>query len=45
MNAPQVFRWTERMNEAGIVDGEFSDLASDYLADDTLPDTLVPVLR
>lgn len=23
LHAPQVFRWTERMNEAGIVDGEF----------------------
>jgi glutathione S-transferase len=45
MRAPQVFRWTERMNEAGIVDGEFSDIAPEYPADDTLPDTLLSVLR
>lgn len=44
-HAPQVFRWTERMNEAGIVDGEFADLPPDYPEGDTLPDTLRPVLR
>ena len=45
IKAPQVFRWTERMNEVGIVDGEFADLPPDYPADDILPDTLLPVLR
>jgi len=45
LHAPQVFRWTERMNEPGIVDGEFSDIAPAYLANDELPDTLIPVLK
>ena len=42
--APHVFRWTERMNEAGFVDGEFPDLAPEYLPHDELPETLQPVL-
>ncbi len=45
MHGPQVFRWTERMNEPGIVDGEFSEIPPAYPADDTLPETLLPVLR
>jgi glutathione S-transferase len=45
LRAPQVFRWTERMLEPGIVDGEFSDLPPEYLADDALPETLLPILR
>ena len=45
LRAPQVFRWTERMNEAGIVDGEFSDIAPEYLPNDALPDTLIAILR
>ena len=45
LHAPQVYRWTERMNEAGIIDGEFSDLPPEYPPNDALPDTLLPVLR
>lgn len=45
LHAPQVFRWTERMFEADLIDGEFSDLPPEYLANDELPQTLLPVLR
>ena len=44
MRAPNVFRWTERMNLANIADGEFPDCAETYLADDAMPATLTPVL-
>jgi glutathione S-transferase len=43
--APHVFRWTERMNQAGFADGEFPDLAPDFLPNDELPETLEPILR
>lgn len=43
--APHVYRWTERMNEAGIVDGEFPDMAPEYPTNDAPPETLFPVLR
>jgi hypothetical protein len=43
--APHVFRWTERMNQAGFVDGEFTDLAPQFLPNDQLPETLEPILR
>jgi glutathione S-transferase len=43
--APHVFRWTERMNQAGFTDGEFPDLAPDFLPKDELPETLEPILR
>jgi len=43
--APHVFRWTERMNQAGFTDGEFPDPAPDFLPNDELPETLEPVLR
>ena len=42
--APNVFRWTERMNLAQIEDGEFPDCPPDYLASDAIPQTLEPVL-
>jgi hypothetical protein len=42
--APNVYRWTERMNRAGIADGEFPDLPQTWLADDAVPATLEPVL-
>lgn len=42
--APNVYRWTERMNLANIADGEFPDCAESFLADDALPATLEPVL-
>jgi glutathione S-transferase len=43
--APHVYRWTERMFEAGFTDGEFPDVAPDYMQDDALPETLLPVLE
>jgi len=43
--APHVFRWTERMNQAGFTDGEFPDLAPDFLPSDELPETLESILR
>lgn len=43
--APNVYRWTERMNQAGNFDGEFYDIAQDWLPDDQIPPTLEPVLR
>jgi len=43
--APNVYRWTERMNLAGIADGEFWDCPESYPADDEIPATLEPVLR
>jgi hypothetical protein len=43
--APNVFRWTERMNLARIADGEFPDCPESYPADDAVPPTLEPVLR
>ncbi len=43
--APNVFRWTERMNLANLVDGEFADCAPEYPANDDTPATLAPVLR
>ena len=45
LHAPQVFRCTERVLEADLIDGEFSDLPPEYLANDELPETLLPVLR
>jgi glutathione S-transferase len=43
--APNVYRWTERMNLACIRDGEFPDLPESYPAGDEIPATLEPVLR
>jgi glutathione S-transferase len=43
--APNVYRWTERMNSPGIADGEFHDHPQTYLPDDAIPPTLEPVLR
>ncbi len=45
LRAPQVFRWTERMNQAGIIDGEFPDIPPEYPPNDELPETLLPILR
>lgn len=42
--APNVYRWTERMNVANIDDGEFPEAGDAYLPDDALPDTLEPLL-
>jgi len=43
--APNVYRWTERMNLASIADGEFPDHPESYPAGDEIPATLEPVLR
>jgi len=43
--APNVYRWTERMNRSQIADGEFPDHATDWLPDDAIPLTLEPVLK
>ncbi len=43
--APNVYRWTERMNLAAIADGEFPDCPETFPADDAIPSTLEPVLR
>ncbi len=42
--APNVFRWTERMNLADIFDGEFADVDPSYPRDDSIPETLEPLL-
>ena len=44
-HAPHVYRWTERMNLAGFVDGGFPEVAPNYFPDDQVPDTLVAFLR
>lgn len=43
--APNVYRWTERMNLAAIADGEFPATAEEYPAGDAIPESLEPVLR
>ena len=42
--APNVYRWTERMNLANVDDGEFPEAGDAYLEGDALPETLEPVL-
>jgi glutathione S-transferase len=42
--APNVFRWTERMNLSNIGDGEFPDCFEAYPPDDAIPATLEPLL-
>ena len=43
--AVRVARWVERMNRADQDAPEFFNLGDDYLADDSIPETLVTVLR
>ncbi|HQR24350.1 MAG TPA: glutathione S-transferase family protein [Steroidobacteraceae bacterium] len=43
--APNVYRWTERMNLAGITDGEFAGVPDSYPADDAIPESLEPALE
>jgi glutathione S-transferase len=43
--APNVYRWTERMNSPAIADGEFHQQAEAYLLHDEIAPTLEPVLR
>lgn len=45
LRAPNVYRWTERMNLATIGDGEFWNYGEEFYATDELPDTLVALLR
>lgn len=44
LRAPNVFRWTERMNTPGIYDAEFPG-PSGFFAIDALPETLEELLR
>lgn len=43
--APNVARWTERMNVAEIPDSDYPDPGGDYPADDAIPATLEAVLK
>ena len=43
--APNVYRWTERMNLPHIADGEFFDQPETYFDDDCIPETLEAVLK
>ena len=43
--APHVYRWTERMFEPGIIDGEFIDTPPSLADDDSIPDTLIPFVE
>ena len=45
LRAPNVYRWTERMNLAQIADGEFPDQRESYPPGDDIPETLVPLLQ
>jgi glutathione S-transferase len=42
--APNLFRWTERMNLAVIPDGEYPGYGDDYATDDSIPESLEAVL-
>ena len=42
--APNLYRWTERMNLATIPDGEYPGYGEDYVADDAVPPSLEAVL-
>ena len=43
--APNLYRWTERMNVPAIADGEFPDYPETYAPDDAIPETLEAVLK
>ena len=43
--APNVYRWTERMNLPAIADGEFPEQASAWFPNDAIPATLEPIIR
>ncbi len=43
--APNVYRWTERMNLPAIADGEFPEQACEWFRDDAIPATLEPIIR
>lgn len=43
--APNLFRWTERMNMVAITDGEYPGYGADYTPDDGIPATLERVMQ
>ena len=43
--APAVYRWVERMNREDQDTPEFFSTGSDFLANDEVPETLIPVLK
>ena len=43
--APNVARWTERMNSAAIPDSDYADTSGTFPADDAIPESLEAVLR
>ena len=43
--APAVYRWVERMNREDQDAPEFFNGSSDFLANDEIPETLIPVLK
>ncbi len=45
LTAPNLFRWTERMNLPQVGDGEFWDYAEEFPAGDDIPETLLPLLE
>jgi glutathione S-transferase len=45
LKAPNVYRWTERMNLAQVSDGEFPQQDESYPPGDDIPETLVPLLE
>ncbi|NJD32450.1 MAG: glutathione S-transferase family protein [Gammaproteobacteria bacterium] len=45
LTAPNVCRWTERMNLPQIGDGEFWDYAEEFPTGDDIPETLLPLLQ
>ena len=44
-HAPAVYRWVERMNREDQDVPEYFDAGSDFLANDEIPETLIPVLK
>lgn len=44
-HAPFVYRWVERMNASDDGMGEFCDMPRETLADDEIPETLIPILK
>tara|TARA_B100000674_G_scaffold3966_1_gene3282 strand:- start:7946 stop:9046 length:1101 start_codon:yes stop_codon:yes gene_type:complete len=43
--APAVYRWLERMNREDQDAPEYFNAGNDFLADDKIPETLIPVLK
>lgn len=45
LRAPNLYRWTERMNQSLIPDGEYPGYGEAFAAAGTVPDSLIPVLQ